>query len=364
MPAKTPLATALLACLALAPSGRAQETETAAPPPPLKIVTIDCDAGQTVATALAEPATDLVIRIRGFCDESVTVDRDRVTLRGLDPLSDGLRAPPGDDPRQAALLIHAARRIRIENLGLHQGLWAGLRVLASHDQVEIANCRLESNGQWGAAIVDSTVTLRDTVITNNGGQAGQIARGGLLVTRGAAAGCIDCRIEANPALAEGFGALAYANSTLTLTRSDLEGATALMTQLHSSASVVDTNLAGTVWAFQANFYGDVFLRGGSYAGAFLATTHSTVQLFGATQTVNNSQNFIAEDSTLLADDRPALDGGTVSSTLLGLTIVTDFSTGKLIDNTVFDSLSCGMEGRVYCDGTETKIGTSGCGLCP
>ena len=128
------------------------------------------------------------------------------------------------------------------------------------------------------------------------------------MTRGSSVGCIDCRIEANPVAGAGFGALAYSGSAVTLKRSVVEGGTAIMAQLHSSASAIDSDLIGSVWAFQANSYGDLFLRGGSYAGAFLATTHSTVQLFGATQILNTSQNFVAEDSTLLADDRLTEDG--------------------------------------------------------
>ena len=367
-PVSRPELVALLALSAAISSwsaGHAQEAPTSGERVvALKIVTVDCEAGESVSRALQEPGIDLEIQIVGVCDESVTVDRDRVILRGRDPLRDGLRSLASQDPRESALLINSARRVRVENLLLTGGAWAGLRVLGSHDQVEVTNCRLETNGQWGAVIVDSTVTLRDTVITDNGASASLVARGGMLVTRGSSAACIDCRIEANPAPGSGFGALAYSSSALTLTRSFAEGGTALMAQLHSSVSAIDTDLAASVWAFQANLYGDVFLRGGSYAGAFLATSHSTVQLFGATQTVNTSQNFVAEDSTLLADDRLTEDGTSVSSTILGLTLVTDFSSGKLIDNTVFDSLSCGMEGRVYCDGTETKIGTSGCGLCP
>ena len=63
-------------------------------------VTVRCFFGQSINRAIANAPfhAPLVVRIKGFCNENVTVKRDDVTLQGTDPLTSGIRGVPEVDP--------------------------------------------------------------------------------------------------------------------------------------------------------------------------------------------------------------------------------------------------------------------------
>lgn len=70
-------------------------------------------------------ADDLVVEIKGLCEENVVVNRERVTLRGTNPASDGIRAAALDTPGSFALLVRSSY-VRIENLKITGGQTYGL----------------------------------------------------------------------------------------------------------------------------------------------------------------------------------------------------------------------------------------------
>lgn len=361
------LAISALGAAAVTPADQAEPPITDSPAPPaiepppaaMRSVVVDCRGSKTIAQALEEPAEELIVEVRGVCQENVVVDRDRVTLRGRNPQGDGIRsASPGS--REPTLLIRGARGVTIENLGISDAGWDGLRVLSAHDQIEINNCRLQDNANWGGSIIDSTVTLNGVRVSRNGRDVSDVAQGGLMVARGSMATCNDCSIEANPQTGSNVGAVVYSNSALTLNGGNAEGRIAVLAQLHSSASLSDVALAASEWAFQANHYGNVRVLGGELAGSFLGLGHSTIRLYGATQLENPVGNLVTEASTLLGDDR---EGTEIGTTLSGLTQVSEFSNGKLLGGTVAEDLVCSLEARVFCAPTTSKR-SSNCGLCP
>jgi hypothetical protein len=61
-----------------------------APAEALKTVTVNCP-GDKINQAIKGNDDQLVLEIRGFCDEDVIVDRNDVTLRGANPSTDGYR---------------------------------------------------------------------------------------------------------------------------------------------------------------------------------------------------------------------------------------------------------------------------------
>ena len=54
-----------------------------------------------------------------------------------------------------------------------------------------------------------------------------------------------------------------------------------------------------------------------------------------------------------------INGGT----FLGDTRMTGFSSATAENSATFDTITCDRGGDLYCDGSETKTGST-CGLCP
>jgi hypothetical protein len=77
--------------------------------------------------------------------------------------------------------------------------------------------------------------------------------------------------------------------------------------------------------------------------------------------LNQLQNFVTESSSLIADQRAP---GEAETTLAGLTLVADYSSGRLVNGTAVESLMCGLGGDIFCDGTTLRPGATGCKSCP
>ena len=344
---------AAAALLALPADG--QETPT------VWTITVDCSAGQSINSALEQSAQLLTVEVRGVCVEDVEIRRDDVVLRGFDAGRDGIRSPASVDGSEAALTIRHARRVRIANLRISGGTRDGLQVIDSTDDIIVSSVRFESNGVWGASVSDSTVAFIDTSFLGNGVRVVDAIGGGLIAARGSEVACSECLIELNPESGANFGAVSFTGSTLRLADSRVEGQTAVLAQSYSRAVVESTELEGSTWAFQANSYGTVQVRGGTLSGPFLAKSYSTVELLGATQVLNQLQNFVTESSKLVAD---RLASNELETTLAGLTLVADFSTGRVVNGTAAEELVCALGGELFCDGSEIKGRAQGCAACP
>ncbi len=341
-------------CLSLAGgTAIAQQTQTS------WTITVDCQSGQSINEALAQTSPFLTIEVRGQCVEDVVVRRDGVTLRGIDPQRDGIRSPGGPDSAEATLLIRGARRVTVANLRISGGRREGLRVLDSTDDVTISNCNFESNGVWGASVTDSTVAFVDSEFSGNGALIDTIG-GGLIAARGSDVACSNCVSALNPQSGANLGAVAFSGSTLRLLDSRIEGDTAALAQSYARLLIENTELVGVTWAFQANAYGTARLTGGTISGPMLAKSFSSIELIGATQVLNQLQNFVTESSKLIAD---RLETNQLSTTLGGLTLVADFSTGRLVNGTAVEELMCALGGDIVCDASTLKGPVSGCGSC-
>jgi hypothetical protein len=287
----------------------------------------------------------------------VEIARDRVTLIGSDPAVDGIRSPGSGDPHEASLKIRNARAVRIENLKLIDSSWYGLRVLGAHEEIQIVNCRLENNGQWGARISDSVVLLEEVSASGNGNLPSVFAKGGVLVELGSRIECVDCTIRHNPAAATNIGAFVFQGALAGFQGGKVEGATALLALGGSSIGAEDTVLGGQ-FMVQSLRLSEVEILGGAHAGSIFALSKSVVSLFGALQTTNPIGNTLDRSSTLVVDDRFG-----VPSALVGVTVLKNFSEGTIVDSATVGDLACTAGGRAFCDGTETKT-SSNCSLCP
>ena len=163
---------------------------------PVKTVTVDCTRGETVAKALTveDERKPLLILVRGSCNESVSVERSDVTLRGE---SGG--AINGPDPTVDTLIVRS-NRVTVEDLAIGGGrngitglgaaqltvrrttVRSGRNgiVYASGSGGTIDSCTIQSNGRDGVSVESASATIINSTISNN-------ARNGVLITVGGAA---------------------------------------------------------------------------------------------------------------------------------------------------------------------------------
>ena len=110
---------------------------------------VNCHKGESVNKALAKDpdAASLVVEISGLCKENVVVTRDRVTLRGADPATDGIQAAGNTEQTDAAVWVRGAQLVVVENLKLTGGFTGLLATEVSVPHLRVNNCRLEGNVQ-------------------------------------------------------------------------------------------------------------------------------------------------------------------------------------------------------------------------
>ena len=275
-----------------------------------RTVKVDCARGKSINKVLKVSwwIDELIIEIDGICDEDVLVQRDNVTLRGINldgagEPEDGIRAVSTDPDAPpnfgATLFIRDALKVTVENLILTGGVLHGLRVVDSGNPgptpILVKNCRLEYNTLTGLSLGRANVEFEDTVIIGGSMSA--------TVINASNFSCEKCSIK---------GTLLGGSSVLTLIDSTLEG----RFQIVQKSRMTLTN---TVQKENPTFNNAVF---------------------------HDSQLSIREGSTIL-----------------GRTLFTAFSTGVLGAGTTHDgNLMCVSGGDVFCRGA-TINGTSNCSQC-
>lgn len=160
-------------------------------------VTVDCNAGQTIKQALtlagggggAGPK-QLVITVRGTCNENVVIARDDVTINTNGVVPATIAAL---DASQSAVLLDGARRIVIDGvmangitlsggpvaLAVTRGATASLAncdvsgatvngVVASYSStLEVDKCVLHDNNRGGVAANDAQLVVTNSTVRNN-----------------------------------------------------------------------------------------------------------------------------------------------------------------------------------------------------
>lgn len=129
-----------------------------------RTIVVNCANGQTVNAALAQMAgraAQLTIRVVGMCTEAVTIQRDDVTLRGMNP-GDGIAAP---SPQDLAVSV-SGQRVTVERLAL-QGGSSGLQ-LSGGSSVTASNLVISGAASGARVTLGSHLALSNSVIENNG----------------------------------------------------------------------------------------------------------------------------------------------------------------------------------------------------
>ncbi len=159
---------------------------TAVAAEPVMTVTVDCIRGETIAKALAlgDERKPLIVVVRGTCNESVTIDRSDVTLRGEPGFGSAINGPDSATDTVAV----KANRVTVENLEITGGQTGVIGIAAGGLMVRsvtvqftgrngiayssgssgiIDGCTVQSNVRDGVVIESSSATITNCNISKN-----------------------------------------------------------------------------------------------------------------------------------------------------------------------------------------------------
>ena len=273
--------------------------------------TVDCTQGQSIQSVLDKATGPVVIDVRGICQENVLIEGKTVTLRGLDPATDGIQGIPASPPPSATLVIRFAE-VTIENLSISNGPANGVRVESS--TVVLENCDLLGNVGAGLVVRGPGFTLcRACDLASNTGFAASATNGGMLSLH-------DSTVTGPAGL----------RSTLDGSYADIDCATS--NTLHACNLSVSGRALWAVGGGTAALY-----SAGTFDGRVQAFDRGHVFLLGASQQSLTGVNSIELFSTLLA----SADFDVPQQSKLLQTNLSHFSRAVLLDQTVLDAnLTC------------------------
>jgi len=331
-----------VSCLVLAISSSALAKK------PDNIVRVDCAKGGSIMKALENSAEELIIEISGMCEEDVQVHRSNVTLRGTDPLLDGIR-PAQDEVLNQALNLFGVHRVNIENLKLTGGN-VGLGMNGSF-AVDIINCRIEDNNSVGLILgsASGSVDLTDTLVSGNGDH-------GVIIANGSGLECWNCTVNNHNRrefrLMQG--------SSLGLYGATVQGVRAIYANGGSRVFTLYLSTLNTLEGSRdaIHLFGNAAadLRDAAIIGTLNLQEKSVATLWDTTQTVSSGFNRIYSGSSLVVHN---------SSSLAGNFSISEFSNITLPGGTtVSGSLSCSLGADAFCDTPLVSVGgTSDCSQC-
>ena len=175
-----------------------------------KTVAVDCTVGQKIQAAIDREEGPLVVDVHGICDENVNIVRKNVTLRGVDPMTDGIDGVV-TVPQFAALRLRYVESAQVQNLTIRNGPLSGIS--AAFSTLVLQNSRIIGHaGQGISATQGSIVDATGVTISQNGGAAVNVQTASRLF-------CHECDVTGNG----GFAAVAMSGSVVSLLNSIVTG---------------------------------------------------------------------------------------------------------------------------------------------
>jgi hypothetical protein len=361
----------IFACLTVAAS---PATASAAPPPAVT-EKVNCTKNGSINKALAKTASAaaVIIEITGMCNENVVVARDRVTLKGTDPATDGIQATGNTEQSDAALWVRGGQFVVVENLKLTGGFTGLLATDVSVPVMRLNNCRLEGNAFFGAQLQNALVQAQDSTFGPN-------SRTNVNVSSASRFICLNCTLTnaAAPPIGGPDNVSVFGGSQALFFNSTLVngGVNASNSQVSLTDSSVqwfdDPNGPGFGRAIVGSASSSFTLVRTQVEGGMTFAQGTTGTLLGVTQTsgvapftvVNNvDDSSMVRVSTAFGNPGPPATP-TVTSSVLGFAM-RNFGNSSIHDTTqVNGNMFCDQGGNAYCSPTKTVNGTSSCGLCP
>ena len=257
--------------------------------------TVDCDAGETITSKMAQAQPGDTIMIAGTCNEPVVVDKDGITLDG-----GGTAVIDGSGADAPVISVNGHQNVIIKGLTVQNGLH-GIRLADSAvawlEDVIAQGSRFKSGYDSGAGIVvytSSTVALTGAVVANdNAGNGIGADTGGSVVALGnfvvEGNRLPPVRFEANGN--GGYGISIWANSSFSIFGAD----TAAFNDNGGSGAHVSSGSSAAFGVGSAAFNNN----GGSGVAVFEG---STATLYGGA--INGNQGYaglwVTRGSTVVA----------------------------------------------------------------
>ena len=325
------LGTCLLLCSWVTIAVQGQATKT---------VRVDCARGKTINAALNanQNVFRLTIEIDGICNENLRIERSRVTLIGDDPATDGINGVSTDltgPTVGSTIAISRAAGVTLENLRISGGIRHGITTAYSNF-ITVENCIVENNAINGLNIIRmSIIRVFDSEITGGTGD-------GVRVNLSSAIRVFDSEIT---------GGLGGRGNGVQVTNSSI-------------AELTDTMvIEGARWGLLAQDHSTIIMTGNELEGSVNIGNKSILRLFGVEQTaLGGRPNTIDDDSRLETDCTDPSDCPSGDPTTLMDVELDNFSNASFAESDI-GNLVCSSGSDAFCDGTETKTGSS-CALCP
>jgi hypothetical protein len=313
-----------------------------------KTVAVDCTVGQKIQAAIDREEGPLVVDVHGICDENVSIVRKNVTLRGVDPLTDGIDGVVAV-PQFAALRLRYVESAQVQNLTIRNGPLSGIS--AAFSTLVLQNSRITGHaGQGISATQGSIVDATGVTISQNGGAGVNVQTASRLF-------CHECDVTGNT----GFAAVAMSGSVVSLLNSVVTGVRGLQSfaayvdidcVTETSAHACGLNMTGR--AALAGLGGvAAFFGGGDFTGQVEASDSGTIHILGARQLATGqpglgpAQNSVDGFGKLIVAEESGMQ-----SQLFGTTNVSGFGRALLRDETTLaGSIQCGSAGDAWLDPT-------------
>jgi hypothetical protein len=345
---------------------------------------VNCDMpGETITNALQTAQPGDTIRVRGTCEETVTITTDRLTLRGIDNATiKGPGAGQASDVSTGLVNIVGVQDVAIRGFTIQDSLTDGINgrqgaaftvqdVLVrrnADDGIEatenstvrfLGTCEIHRNGDFGISITRGSSALfmaEQVAMARN-------SLGGMLVISTSTAAFDTGTVHTTQ---NTFGIITLGHSSLTLSRNvpsivadenTLDGIlVADNSDLRLDGGMITASRNGRIglWfggtAGLGNIAGTILLENNAVAGARAEDFSRISQLIAGQMTVrDNTVGLIADNGSDIRLDQ----GGTVTGN--GTDIVLSFaSRGTFNGNTI---------GTIQCDETSLVRGDTGV-TCP
>jgi len=356
------LATAMLLSISLLSTAHAANNGQDSASSPVKV---DCTKGQSINKALKSDVAQLTIEVTGICNESVAIERDHVTLRGSDPLQDGIRADDtGQDAfTRTALRVLNAYQVGIENLQLTNGDYG---LIVNHSGAIGLDNLLITGNQFGWFQRSSAAGAYSATITDN-------LEGGVLIRGASTWSCNNCTISDNPGSSESVLSAALTGrdaSVLTLTDSVLSGdATGVALADASRLTVLGTSSIIAVPESTVAGYPCCAALDGAWDSNFNIGAGQTIEgpifVYGGNLHIRTANQTIGAGWAGAINSLRATDARLVTGGSLQATDLSEFATLYLQDTAQVADLACDSGADAWCADPNVNIGgTSNCGQCP
>jgi hypothetical protein len=273
--------------------------DAAAGPAP---ITVDCDAGQTLAQSLGQVEPGNTIRLTGTCTETTTITTDRLTLdgQGTAILDGGGEATPVISIVGATGVTIAGVTVQNGSIGIlgRRGADVTISQTTAQDNSSFGfqadenvslrcdNCTALRNGSHGMRISESSNALfSGAIISNENGASGMVVVNGSRSTLRPDANTLELQNNADAGMAIFASSVSIIGGSVTAQNNQdglrVEGGSSLLL-FNVNPATMNQNVAHGFLVQQGS---SLLLQNSTVTAAqnttgFLVTTHSTVSLSG------------------------------------------------------------------------------------